>query len=507
MTRRELLAGTCASFASAWSIGRSAGSRSDLDFSSALDAAAAIKAKSISSVELTQRIFDRIDKYNPKLNAFVYQLRDRALAAARKADEAVARKKELGAFHGVPFCVKECFAVEGEPDTWGIPALKNSKAPANSAAVERLLNAGGILTGGTNVPFELMDWQSYNDIYGTTNNPWDVTRTPGGSSGGSAAALAAGLTYLSVGSDIGGSLRIPADFCGIFSHKPTLDLVSTRGMIPGGYPGSKGFSTDLAVAGPMARSARDLKVALELLGGPDGYDQSAWSWKLPPPRKRALKDFRVGFVIESQLAMPTSDVKPLLEGAVAAVGRSGAKLRMGWPAKYKLEEAIENYQFLLAAFTFGTSPKVEQQQYLQQTPANTPFGAGYRASHADWMQQRFRQLSYRAMWQSYFEQIDVFLMPASFTVAMKHDHSQPMFTRQIETVDGKRAYYDLLPWMGTATLTGCPATVAPIGRTAAGLPVGIQIMGPFWEDATPIEFAELLAKQLGGFVPPPGYLG
>src|SRR5438270_7994755 len=183
-----------------------------------------------------------------------------------------------------------------------------------------------------------MDWQSFNEIYGTTNNPWDVTRTPGGSSGGSAAALAAGLTYLSVGSDIGGSLRVPADFCGIFSHKPTIDLVSKRGMIPGGDPGSKGFSTDLAVAGPMARSASDLMVALEFLGGPDGYDKKAWSWKLPPPRKRALKDFRVGLVTESPLATPTSDVKPLLQKAMAMLDYAGVQVKPGWPRQYQFEE-------------------------------------------------------------------------------------------------------------------------------------------------------------------------
>ena len=153
MTRRELLAGTCVSLATVCSARGFARSGNDLDFSSALDAAAAIKAKKISSLELTQRTFERIGKYNPKLNAFAYQMRDRALAEAQKADDAIARKKELGAFHGVPFCVKECFAVEGEPATWGIPALKNSKAPANSAAVERLLDAGGILTGATNVPY------------------------------------------------------------------------------------------------------------------------------------------------------------------------------------------------------------------------------------------------------------------------------------------------------------------------------------------------------------------
>lgn len=176
---------------------------SDLDFASALDAAAAIRAKQVSSFELTRRVFARIDRYNPKLNAFSYQMRDQALAQAREADAALSRGDEVGTFHGVPICVKESFGVKGEPDTWGNVALRSSKAPTNSAVVQRLLGAGAVLVGGTNVPLNLMDWQSFNDIYGTTNNPWDLTRTPGGSSGGSAAALAAGLSYLSVGSDIG----------------------------------------------------------------------------------------------------------------------------------------------------------------------------------------------------------------------------------------------------------------------------------------------------------------
>jgi amidase len=195
------------------------GPTNDLDFACALDAAAAIKAKQVSSLELTRRMIARIDRYNPKLNAFAYQMRDQALAQAREADTVFSRGDQVGPFHGVPICVKESFGVKGEPDTWGIPAFKGSKAPANSTVVQRLLDSGAVLLGGTNVPLNLRDWQSFNDIYGTTDNPWDLTRTPGGSSGGSAAALAAGLSYLSVGSDTGGSLRVPAAFCGIYSHK------------------------------------------------------------------------------------------------------------------------------------------------------------------------------------------------------------------------------------------------------------------------------------------------
>ncbi|HEX4603236.1 MAG TPA: amidase family protein, partial [Candidatus Angelobacter sp.] len=213
----------------------------ELDFASALQAADAIRKKHISSVELTQRMFARIDHYNPQLNAFAYQLRDDALAQARKADDALAQGKPSsrppGVFNGVPITVKESYAVAGHPCTWGISPLRDTKAPQDSDVVRLLRNAGAVLLGATNVPVALGDWQSYNPIYGQTNNPWDVKRSPGGSSGGSAAGLAAGLGYLSVGSDIGGSVRVPAHFCGLFSHKPTLDLVSLQGHIPGGNPG------------------------------------------------------------------------------------------------------------------------------------------------------------------------------------------------------------------------------------------------------------------------------
>jgi amidase len=484
------------------------GPTNDLDFACALDAAAAIKAKQVSSLELTRRMIARIDRYNPKLNAFAYQMRDQALAQAREADTVFSRGDQVGPFHGVPICVKESFGVKGEPDTWGIPAFKGSKAPANSTVVQRLLDSGAVLLGGTNVPLNLRDWQSFNDIYGTTDNPWDLTRTPGGSSGGSAAALAAGLSYLSVGSDTGGSLRVPAAFCGIYSHKPTLELVSLKGYAPGGVSGLTGFSsTGLSVAGPMARSASDLMAALQVLGGPDGYDRKAWSWTLPPSRKRSLKDFRVGYVLDSPMASPTSEVRPVLQRTISALERTGAPLRPGWPRSYNLSEACNNYMFLLSALIFSREPKEAQEsdrKKYQQNPTN-PFGAAALSSYAEWQQQRFRQLAFRALWQEYFEEIDVFLMPCSFTVAFHHDHEGDLNSRTLDTPDGKRPYMQLMPWMVTATLTGCPATAAPIGQSLSGLPVGIQIMGPFWEDATPIEFAALLSDELGGFKPPAGY--
>jgi amidase len=479
----------------------------ELDFATALQAADSIRRKQVSSVELTKRIFERIDRYNPQLNAFVYQLREDALAQAKKADEAQAQGKSVGVFHGVPVTIKESFAVAAHPDTWGIPAFRDSKAPTDSDVVKRLVgDAGAVLVGATNVPVNLGDWQSYNSIYGQTNNPWDLNRTPGGSSGGSAAALAAGLGYLSIGSDIGGSIRVPAHFCGIFGHKPTLDLVSMEGHLPGGTRGAPGFSTLLAVAGPLARSAGDLMAALKIIGGPVGWDAKAWKWTMPEPRGRSLKNFRVGYVIDDPMAQPTPEEKVLLEKTIALLERAGAQLKPGWPTGFVPRELLANYRFHLDAFSFSTAPPQEQERMRKDSSDSAQTkDSGAVASFAGWQQQNFRRLGFRAQWQRYFNDVDVFLSPVAFAPAIAHDHSEPLAKRIIATSTGPRKYTELFNWIAAPTLTGCPATVAPIGRTPEGLPVGIQIMGPFWEDATTIAFADLLAQETGGFVAPKGY--
>jgi amidase len=478
----------------------------ELDFASALRAADAIRRKKVSSVELTHRVFERIDRYNGRLNDFAYQLREEALVQARKADEAQSRGGTLGIFHGVPVNVKESFGVAGHPCTWGLEALRDSNAPGNSVVVERLLGAGAVLIGATNVPVSLWDWQSYNSIYGTTNNPWDVKRTPGGSSGGSAAALAAGLGYLSVGSDIGGSIRVPSHFCGIYGHKPSLDLVSLQGHAPGGVVDAPGFSTLLAVGGPMARSAGDLLAALKVLGGPVGWDAKAWKWELPPPRGQNLREFRVGYVLDDPIAPPTPEVGAVLEKVIQSLDRAGTKLRPGWPPGVQAPELLRNYLFLLQAFAFSVaSPEEQQARRKELAESQSPEASAALSSFADWQRQNFRRLQSRAQWQAYFDLVDVFLSPVAFSAAFPHDHSEPMARRTIATPRGPRPYFDMFNWIAPSTLTGCPATVAPVGRTAEGLPVGVQIMGPYWEDATPITFADLLSRELGGFAAPPGY--
>lgn len=479
----------------------------DANFGSALDAGAAIAAKKISSVELTKHVFERIEKYQPKLNAFVYLTRDEAMAAAARADAAIARGVAKSPLAGVPMVVKESFGIAGHPCTWGIPALKNSKAPANATPVQRLLDAHAVIVGATNVPINLMDGQSYNDIYGTTNNPWDLTRTPGGSSGGMAAALAAGLGFLGVGSDIGGSIRAPAHCCGIFGHKPTLDIVPMTGHAPGGQLGAPGFTTLLAVGGPLARTAEDLEAALRIIAGPERPDSLAYSWKLPPPRHTNLREFRIGYVLDDPLMPVSSEVKPSLESSVRALEKAGAKMQQGWPQGFSFREFFGAYQYMLAAFTVSTSPPEEQARLLKDfpDPKNDPFAAGVRADYASWQQRNFQRLGFRAAWQRYFQDVDAFLLPALPVPAFPHDHSEQS-KRVLETPEGKLPYLPaLLAYMSLAVLTGCPATVAPAGKSPKGLPVGIQILGPYLEDATPIRLAGMLAKVNGGFTPPPGF--
>lgn len=479
----------------------------DPDFGSALDAAAAIRAREISSLELTEHIFRRIDAYEPKLNAYTYQLREQALETARKADQVLASGASTGPFHGVPVNVKESFGVAGCPCTWGIPMFKDIKAPAHSVPVRRLLDAGSVLLGATNVPLFLMDGQAFNDIYGTSNNPWDLTRTPGGSSGGTAASLAAGTTFLSIGSDIGGSIRTPASFCGIYGHKPTLDIMDITGHLPGGAYSAPGFTTLLATGGPMARTASDLEAALRVLAGPEPPDSKAFHWTLPKPRHQSLAGFRVGYLLEDPAVPVDPEIQSAIETAVRACEKAGATVIPGWPDGFRFSELVVNYLFHLAAFDFSVMPPPRQQQarsLYEQHPEH-PFAKPALASFAEWQSQNLKRLGYRAFWERYFQSVDVFLLPTAFTTAFVHDHT-PTDTRTIPMPGGRlQPFWDIITYIAPATLTGCPATTAPAGLTRGGLPIGVQIIGPYLEDATPIHFAGLLANEIGGFQAPPGF--
>ena len=476
----------------------------DPGFGSALEAAAAIRAKEISSVELTEHTLRRIDAFEPKLNAYTYQLREQALETARKADEALARNEATGALHGVPINVKESFGVQGQPCTWGIPALSQMRAQRNSTAVQRLLNAGAVLLGATNVPAYLMDVQAFNDIYGVTNNPWDLSRTSGGSSGGSGASLAAGMAFLSIGSDLGGSIRLPASFCGVYGHKPTLDIVSIAGHLPGGAQAPPGFSTLMAVAGPMARSAEDLEAAVNILAGFEAPDSKAFKWTLPAPRHRSMREYRIGFVLDDAAAPVSIETKTVLERAIKACERAGATVTEGWPSGFGFGSLVDSYLFHLGAFDFSMTPPDSQQTAREHMHRRPPaYARGALSSFAEWQSQNMKRIGYRTLWEKYFGSFDVFLLPTTFTAAFEHT-TVPADARVIQMPEGgEQPFWNMLSYCGLANLTGLPATAAPAGLSKSGLPVGIQIVAPYLEDGTSIEFARLLAGEIGGFQAPP----
>ena len=510
LTRRGFLAGSLTVTATVLAPLRAArAAASGLDFASALDAARAIRSGQVSSVELTTRMLNRIQQHNGKLNAVVALAPD-AVDRARAADEARARGDWWGPLHGVPCTIKDTFEVAGVTTTAGSPALRNHVPTRDAAVAARLRAAGMVVLGKTNVPLFAADWQTFNAVYGQTNNPWDVTRTPGGSTGGGAAALAAGLTYLEPGSDLGGSIRIPAHFCGVYGHKPSLDVVPMRGHIPPPPGISASPPSTLPVAGPLARSAADLRAALEVLGGPDGDEARAWRWSLAPARGARLADYRIGYVLDDPRAPVSPEVGDALAATIEALRRAGAQLTEGWPPGVNPEEQFDAYYTLLMARY--TPPVREEQLAGFRQLAASPDGSylaryarAVTASDAYMQTVETRRRVARAVWQAYFRTHDAFLLPTALVPAFPHDQAGTALMRVLATPRGDRPYLDLCFWISFASLAGLPATTAPVGFTRGGLPVGIQIIGPYLEDATPIDLAGRLADVIGGFRPPPGF--
>jgi amidase len=413
--------------------------------------------------------------------------------------------------HGVPCTVKDTFEVAGVRSTAGALPLKDHVATRDAVVVARLRRAGAVLLGKTNVPPYASDWQSANPIFGRTSNPWDLTRTPGGSTGGGAAALAAGLTYLEPGSDLAGSIRIPAHFCGIYGHKPTIDVVPMGGHIPPGPAIRATPPSVLPVAGPLARSAADLRLGLEVMGGPDDAHARAFRWSLPPARGARLSDYRIGYVLDHPRCPVTPDVGDRLAATVEALRRAGAHLVEGWPPGLNVDEQVDAYLTLLFARFTGPVPP-ERLESLRQLAAS-PDPSSYRWRYAaavtgpapTYLQAENRGRAGRAIWQAYFREHDAFLLPTAFVPAFPHDQSPDPLDRVLATPKGPRPYLDLTFWVSFALLAGLPATTAPVGLAPGGLPVGAQIIGPYLEDATPIDLAGRLADVIGGFRPPPGY--
>jgi len=514
-SRRSFVAGIAATAAAGTlfpvaTIARdSDGASEGLAYRTAGDLVKALADRQVSSRELVDGAISRIEELDPKINAVVVRDFDRARTAADAADAALA-KGERQALLGVPMTVKEQYAVAGLPTTWGDPKYKDRKADVDALVVQRLKAAGAVILGKTNVPLNLSDWQSFNEVYGTTNNPWDLSRTPGGSSGGSAAALAAGFVPLELGSDIGGSLRAPAHFCGVFSHKPTLDLVPQRGSGPPQAPVVP-VRGDLAVCGPMARSAADLALELSVLAGPDELAEGiGYKLSLPPPRHEKLPDFRV-LVIDTHPLCPTAaSIKIALNGLADRLAKLGCRVLRESPKLPDLARTTRTYVELLAAvYSLDLSPD-DRARIDAAAKALSPEDqslAAYRlrgisANHSEWIRASRVRAALRGQWFNLFQEVDIVLCPPMPSLAFQHDHA-PQRSRQLEVDGSKIPYNDQMAWAGIATLNGLPATTMPNGRTEGGLPIGVQIVGGYLEDLTTIAFAGLIEREFGGFTPPP----
>lgn len=490
---------------------RSSAPEQRLDYASVSDLRALLDARKISASELLEHAVGRIEALDSRINAVVVRDFERAKAAAREADAALARG-ERRPLLGIPMTVKESFNVEGLPTTWGLPMGRDWRAAENAVAVARLKAAGAVILGKTNIAFSIADWQSFNPIYGTTNNPWDLGRSPGGSSGGSAAALAAGYVPLELGSDLSASLRVPAHLCGVFTHKPTSNLVPQRGHAP---PRSPALATDLTngmgVCGPMARTAADLSLALDVIAGPDDYEAAAYRLQLPPARHDRLKDFRV-LVLDSHPLLPVAqEIRGAIDQLAKRLATTGSTIARSSSLLPDLAESARLHTRLVRNFAaFGRPPEFFKE-IRDNVAALKPDDDSLRAwrarapllSHHEMMAAEIARARLRQQWAALFKEFDVVLCPPFAVTAFPHDQKPDQEDRTID-IDGEmHPYLSLIVWATLATPPGLPATVMPTGRSKAGLPIGVQIIGPLFEDRTPLVFAQLLEREYGGFARPP----
>jgi amidase len=461
-----------------------------------------LAAKKISARELLDLHVARNDALHGKLNAVVEKDLDRARAAAKSIDDARVHGAALGALAGLPMTIKDGFDVFGMPATSGFKGFHGREKTCNDAdLVMAARRAGAVIWGKTNVPLMLGDWQSYNDIYGTTNNPYDVARVPGGSSGGAAAALAAGITPLEVGSDIGGSLRVPANFCGVASLKPTWGKLPMHGHIP--PPPGVDAEVDLGVGGPMARNTGDLKLLWSVLNG---------SSEAP---RRDIKGARIALFDEDPLLPLSRNVKEAVARAASALEKQGARIeRIASPVD--MRELLVNYVWLLNSIVGAGFPEHVHAEIAKTRDADLE---AFAASRDPWSRelsrlatgaqaseviaaQRARQEMKDAM-TAFFTSHDAIVMPISPVTAFKHDHSEPFHMRKLD-VDGKAvAYPNMLGWIALATALHLPALAVPAGRSAANMPVGVQIVGPWNGEDRLFDFAAAVEEGIGGFQAPP----
>jgi amidase len=486
----------------------------DIDpFSTATSLVGALRRGAIGAPELTELYIRRIERHDRALNAVVVRDYTRAREQAVGAEHARARGEQLPLL-GLPITLKESINVTGLHTTCGVPDWKAFISQHDAPVATRTRAAGAVLLGKTNVPPMLADWQSANPVYGQTNNPWDLTRTPGGSSGGSATAIAAGLSALEVGSDIGGSIRVPAAFCGIYGHRPSETLLPRSGQFP--MPPLPNSAVVMGVQGPLARSAEDLELALSVLAGAEVGEDVAWTVSLPAARRERLADFRVA-VLPSIPWLPVDEqITAALHDLAGRLARLGAVVKEAQPDGLGDHREYHGfYRTLLSAVTGArVDAETRRQRIATFRKAGDDFSLGaargLEGSAGDYILWNGRREQHRAAWRAFFREWDVLLAPAINVLAYPHiERAWPADDSDLTltfTVNRRPVpYLHGLCYPALSTVPGQPATAFPVGLSRDGLPIGLQAIGPYLEDLTPIRFAALLAREIGGFRKPSGY--
>jgi amidase len=450
--------------------------------------AQAIRNKELGSRELLELYLDRIDRLNATVNAVVTFDADRARAAADEADEATARSESTGPLHGLPVTIKDAIETAGIRSTGGATELTDHVPHEDALAVARLKGAGAIVFGKTNLPRWSGDLQSYNDIFGTTNNPWATDRVPGGSSGGAATAVACGFTSFELGTDIGGSVRIPSHFCGTFGLKPSFGVVPQRGYLD--QVGGGTTDADINVFGPIARSADDLDLLLDVLAGPLPDQAPAWRLDLPAARGTSLADYRIGVWFEEPRCTIDTEYLAVLRSTVDRLTAAGAKVEEAHPA-VDFSAQVDLFTNMISAAISPSAP-----------PEIAELMAG---SHLAWLQRDGERNRFRAAWADWFTTYDVLLCPVTPTPAFPHDQSDDFYSRTLTINGEQRSYLDNVCWTGLIGIVGLPSAVPPLGRTASGLPVGVQVVTSFLHDHDAVRVAGLIADVAGGYQTPPGF--
>ncbi len=448
--------------------------------------AAAVRAKELSSRELLAAYLARVDRLNPQLNAVVTLDPERALAEAQACDADLAAGRVRGPLHGLPITVKDAIEVAGLRSTGGASELAEHVPSGDAPVVARLREAGAVVFGKTNVPRWSGDLQTYNDVFGTTNNPWDPTRTPGGSSGGAAAAVATGLTSFETGTDIGGSVRFPSHFCGVFGLKTSYGVVSQRGYLD--QVGGGTTDADINVFGPIARSADDLDLLLDVIAGPPPEQAAGWRLELPGPSVERLAGARVAVWLDEPSCPADPAYAARLRAVADAVADAGAQVVESRPPVDFLEQVQVFNQLLVAAIAPSLPEEIAEA------------AAG---NHLTWLRLQRRRAELAGVWARWFRDVDALLCPVTLRAAFPHTQDGDSLSRTVLVGREERPYLQMTWWTGLIGVLGLPSAVPPVGLTDEGLPVGVQVVAPYLHDRTAVAVARAVAEVAGGYQPPP----